>query len=290
MKGTVLPLLIGALVLTACASLAPTPAPFDDVVATRVSQILTAAPTATATATEAPILTPTETAAAPPTGTPAPAQPTETPQLIPTATSTVTSTRTPPPGDPRLHLGNPTWRDTFKDGANWLLGKDAFTQAEIDNGRLVLTGLSATDGWRLTWPKAQDYYLEMTVKTAACSSADQYGLFVRVPADRSKPHTGYMYTVTCGGRYALRKWDGNKMTWLIPWSAASTILSGPDQTNRIGVLVTGERMVLYANGVQLAEVHDDSYVFEGRFGIFISAKETPGFTIFVDEIAYWVNP
>jgi LysM repeat protein len=195
-----------------------------------------------------------------------------------------------PSGDIRQQLGSATWRDSFAQDNNWLLSRAFYTEARIEDGQFLLTGLTTADGWRLGWPRIDDAYLEMTVNSGQCSGADRYGLFVNVPVEREAAQTGHLFGFTCGGSYFLRRWDDGSGAWLINPTRSDQINAGPNQTNRIGVLVAGERLSLYANGVLLAEYTDPTYAGEGRFGIFVGARETENYTVAVDEIAYWRVP
>jgi LysM repeat protein len=190
-------------------------------------------------------------------------------------------------GDIRPQLGAPTWRDTFAQGNNWLLSRGVFTEARVEDGRFVLTGLTSADGWRLGWPRIENSYVEMTVNTGECSGSDRYGLFVNVPTDRDAPQTGNLIGFTCNGHYFLRRWDDGSGAWLINPTRSAHINIGPNQVNRVGVLVAGERLAIYANGILLDEFVDPTYAGEGRFGIFVGAQDTENLTIYVDEIAYW---
>ncbi len=265
----------------------------SDVLATTVAGTLTALPPVT----EPPpaTLPPVPTEAPPqPTQTQLP-DPTETPTLLPSPTDTATQTGTPAPTstlpaeDVRNDLGGPSWRDDFSTGNNWPLGEDDFTRARVEDGEFHLTGLTSIDGWRLTWPEITDFYLEMSVRTGDCSGSDHYGLIVRVP-DKSAADRGYLAAFSCHGRYSLRLWDSEEMTNLLPPTENETIVSGSDKTNRMGVWVKGDRIGLYANGVLLREIRDDTFLEEGSFGIWVGARQTENFTIHVDEIAYWDNP
>ncbi len=270
-------------------------APNADELATRVSGTLTALPpaiplpTAIEPAGPSPTGLPAETEAAPtPTETPA-ASATPLPSLTPTASPTPPVTRTLPADDPRSTLGNPTWRDEFVTGANWPLAEDRFTRAQVADGELVLTGLTTTDGWRLSWPVVKDFYLEMTVETGTCAGSDHYGLIARVP-DLNAANRGYLFGVTCDGRYSLRAWDGEAMTNLVRATPAASIQTGSEQVNRVGLLASGDQLILYVNGVRLTEIEDSTYAEEGSFGLFVGARQTSNFTIHVSEIAYWENP
>ncbi len=52
----------------------------------------------------------------------------------------------------------------------------------------------------------------------------------------------------------------------------------------------GDKLRLYANGSLLGEIEDDTFPDKGRFGLFIGARKTNGFTTETDEIAYWQLP
>lgn len=109
-----------------------------------------------------------------PTETPVPSGETPTPTLTLTPTPTTSAT------DPRVTLGDPTWRDAFDSGGNWPLYADGHVQFEVHSGSLVMTAFNADywDGWMLTYPVITDLYLEMSatpaiararIGTASCS-------------------------------------------------------------------------------------------------------------------------
>jgi len=265
----------------ACAMPAPaSPAPPQDL-ATQVEATLQALPTQTAPA-EPPTTTPPPSATAVPSATPSS---TATSEFSPTPSVTTT----PGSGDPRSQLGDPAWRDTFTTGSNWTLGEDSFTRAKVEDGELLFTGLTSMDGWRLTWPEIEDFYLEAEMNSGDCEGNDHYGLIFRVP-DRHAADEGYLFGLTCDGRYWLRLWDGESMTSLVPLTANTIILAGPGKDNRLGVWADGEQLVLYANGQKLEEVEDDALNEKGGFGLFVGARKSESLTVNVDEMAYWNLP
>ncbi len=290
-----------------------TPPPVSDSeMATRVAKILTEMPSPTGavpTGELPPLPTATPEVTVEPvadTATPEPEQPTQIPATAtlelsatpvpPTATAMVTVAPgfTPPPDNPRTKLGTASWTDNLDDGDNWPTGPDTYTAINFGDGKLKLTGLTTTDGWRLvSTEKLSSMYLEMTVSTGTCTGSDRFGFLFRVP-NAAEANRGYLFGVSCDGSYSFREWDatiGSKgqMTTHINWTNASAIQAGSNKSNTIGVLAIGDRIVLYANGVLLKELKDSTFT-EGSFGIFIGARETDNFTISVDEIAYWKNP
>ena len=316
MKKVVILIVLAVLVLTACAQQA-TPTQTDSEMATKVAQILTNMPTATGqgpkststtpdlptmvvTATKPPadatqvsnptVAPPEPTATQAPSATPLPPTPTAT-QPAPTKTPSG-PTATPVAGDPRTNLGSPTWTDEMDNGNNWPTGTDpsGYTEINFNNGFMELTGLQAIDGWRLTFKKFGDAYLEMTVDSGNCLPKDRYGVIVRVP-NSAQADRGYMFVFTCGGNFAIRKWDGpsNVMTNLINWKANAAIKSGANQTNRMGVKLEGSKLALYANGVLVGEAQDGTWS-AGVFGIFAGSHESNEYTLKVDEVSYWELP
>lgn len=301
-----------AILLSACGAKA-TATISNSEMATKVAQILTTMPTATGgavpkdltpttglptiaptkaqptqAATQAPTQAPTQPA---PTATATFVPPTATPTKVP-PTATQGPTATLVSGDPRSSLGNPTWVDKMANSDNWPTGEDTagFTSIDFKNGTLLLTALKPADGWRIAVSdKLVDFYLEETINTGACSGRDRYGLIFRVPV-KSNPDQGYLAAFTCDGKYSLRKWDGpnEAMIPLTAWKASPYIKSGANQANRLGVMVKGSKITLYANGTPLADVTDASYK-SGFFGLFAGAINSATYTVTVDEVDYWLQ-
>ncbi len=203
-------------------------------------------------------------------------------------TSTPTAPPTIPPEDPRQSLGAPSWQDKFDDDRNWTLFDDDCFKSEIEDGRYIMESRSAPSPtcWEVTWPKIQDFYLETTViTTEACQGTDRFGLFFRGP-DTTQ---GYLYGLTCDGQYGMARWDpdGEKWDFFVEFTPSVYINSGPEQTNRIGVMARGKQFGLYINGYLVSELEDNTYRDEGLIGFFIGATSTEDFTIQYDELAYW---
>ncbi|GAP15544.1 hypothetical protein LARV_03334 [Longilinea arvoryzae] len=320
----VLPLFLALVfLLSACSGLplpggstAPT-SESDSDMATRVASILTAMPTVTGQAPQQaaqtqtlPTLAPSATLEVATTVAtltqPAPTATTEAPQGTPTENLTPVATFTPQGGatqaptavpsgdDPRAKLGKPAWTDTMDGSDNWPTGDSDFTKIDFSGGSLQLTALKTIAGWRLTWPKIGDAYIEMSVRSGNCNSNDYYGIIFRVP-DLNDPDQGYLLSVSCDGKYSLRLWNGRegtsgKMTTLIPWTASDKIVSGADQLNRVGAMMIGDRLLVYLNGSLIKEVKDSTFK-EGYFGVFAAqGKEQKEFTIRIEEMSYWNNP
>lgn len=252
-----------------------------DEVATQVGVLLTAQPTATTAPTQA----------APPTATLAPSMtplpPTATPVL---PSSTPVATQAAGPQGPAAGLGEPVWRNPFDSGKGFGLNdpyEDENTRFEVRNGRIEMTGRKANGwhGWRLTSPKITNFYLEAVATTGTCAGDDTYGLVFRAPDFDSG--RGYYFGVSCDGRYMLGEWEHDGVADVIGLTQNSAIISGSNQTNRLGVRAQGSKIGLYANGTLLQELEDSTFGDAGNFGVWVAAFDTAGFTVSVDEIAYW---
>ncbi len=264
-----------ALLLSACNLPLQQNTPNPQDVATKVAQTLTAWPTQPATLTPNPsAILPTLT----PTGSPTP---------------TVSATPTASPNDPALTLGTPTFLDTFVTGSAFGLKtpyEDSALQIEATDGALVFRSLALQLGkrWRLTYPYAKNLYLEGTFETVSCSGSDQYGLMFRAP--EYNDGIGYYVALTCDGQVSMQFYDGTNTHTILNWTAAPSTLAGKGQTNRLGVMAQENSFSIYVNGVLVKTIGDNSLNEKGHFGVFVSAVDTPNFTVKLTEIKEWDLP
>lgn len=224
-----------------------------------------------------------------PGGTPTPiADVTATPEV--SATPTGAPTATLDPDDPRAGLGQPRFEDELNSGANWGLYSNDQVEFTLGDGQLNMTALQAdfTDWWTLTGPTVEDFYVEGVLGIGECAGRDEVGLVVR-SSNVGGQWVGYLFAVTCDGRYALRIWDGETMTKLISETPSEFITAGSNTEHRLGVLAQGDTLTLYVDGNRLTEFTDATYE-QGLVGVFVSAAQTPGVQGYLDRIAVWEVP
>jgi hypothetical protein len=188
------------------------------------------------------------------------------------------------------NLGAPSWNDSFDDAAAWNQFDDAYGHMYISDGRLTYISRQVYPTWFASYPTLDDFYMEAIISTGGtCTGMDNYGLMVRTKSsgDSGIYDTGYLFGFSCDGKFSIRRWDDPSTKMLVDWQASDAITPGPNVTNHLGVALDGSVLRIYANGVLLAEVTDSKYP-EGRFGPYIAGLETPGFTIYVEQLAYWV--
>lgn len=256
----------------------------QQVVETQVAAILTAAQTSL------PVAEQTEINAE----TPNPPGTAETPALTNTSTTTSTPTVTPTQGDPSTMYGAAFWNNTLDNGSGFGLSgsgyDDGYTSITIQNGKMVLTSLTATGwkGWRLTDRGLANYYLEGTFIIPSCAGGDLYGLVFRSP-DYSSGF-GYYLGLTCDGKYSLQRWDSGGLATLISSTASPLIKSGSGQTNRLGIHAKGAALEIFINGESAQTITDGSYLNATIIGVFIAGKDSLNFSAQLDEIKMWSIP
>ncbi len=209
----------------------------------------------------------------------------------PTATVTSTPAATIDPDDPTAGLGQPLSNDELDTAGNWQLYENdqvAFTHAD---GRMEMRALKAdfTFWWTLTSPSVEDFFVEGVVGWGEeCAGRDQTGLVVR-SSEVNDEWVGYLFGITCDGRYQLRIWDGEAVTSVVPLTSSEFLTAGPDQEYRLGLRAEGDSFSLYVDGDLLTEVTDDTYE-AGQAGVYVSAAITPGFEAYLDRITVWELP
>jgi hypothetical protein len=218
--------------------------------------------------------------------------PTPTETLVPTPTFTPSPTLTPtrPPEDPRWRLGEPDWIHTFDTGDNWYTYESVRSKAVVADGRFFYT-VFVNDSMAerfLAGPTIGNFYLEVTAQTPPeCSGKDRYGVLFRAP----NPNEGYLFNLSCDGQYRLVTIDLSGVRILSPWTTHSAILPGPNQVNRLGIWASRKVIQIYANGIPLAGLPDEStYIQPGRFGLSVASENTPNFTVIFDDIQFWSLP
>ena len=220
-----------------------------------------------------------------PTRTPDPNIPTRTPTI--TFTPTTTPTATLDPEDPVSYLGDPWFRDNFVNGSNFFLYDEPQSSYRVDNNQMILVAKKSNnfETWSLAAPNLYNFYLEITGTFGEeCGGKDRYGLIFRAPNTKE----GYLLSIACDGSFRLSTWEDEeeRYTSLKPWTTSEYINSGPGAENRLGIKTDGITLTVFINGHQVFEL-DDSTFGTGRFGILVAATNTPGFTAYLSEIAYW---
>jgi hypothetical protein len=219
---------------------------------------------------------------------------------IPPLAAGPTANVTPLPGtfDPVATYGSSTMDDPMNGGnlnawtnpTTGLLPDTKYIKITETDAKFYVTGkMAGFSTWYFSWPEVTDFYLQSTFDSGNCSGKDAYGLIVRGPEHQAGVSYGYVVAFSCDGYYWVFRLDGaNPYTTkeLVSWTKSDYLLSGTNKQNVMGIQAVGDKLTIYANGHQIAEVTDSKYEF-GRYGVFVSPELTANYTYRVVHMSYW---
>ena len=219
---------------------------------------------------------------------------------IPPLTAGPTANITPSPGsfDPVATYGNPTYSDpmTGENLNDWvnpttgMLPDTKYIKISESNQKFYVTGkVAGFSTWYFTWHELDDFYLQSTFDSGNCAGRDAYGLIIRGPAHQAGVSYGYVVSFSCDGYlWVFRLDSANPFTTkdLVGWTRSEYIYPGANTQNVMGIQAIGDKLTIFANGHQIAQVTDDKYD-EGRYGVFVSPERTTNYTYRVVQMSYW---
>lgn len=219
---------------------------------------------------------------------------------IPPLAAGPTANTTPVAGgfDPVATYGNPDFTDPMNGGNlnDWvnptsgLLPDTKYIKIAESNQKFYVTGKQAGwSTWYFTWHELEDLYLQSTFDSGNCTGRDAYGLIVRGPEHLAGESFGYVAAFSCDGQFMIFRLDSASpytTKELVSWTRSDYIASGANKQNVMGIKAIGDKLTLYANGHQIAEVTDDTYD-TGRYGLFVSPELTKNYTYRVVEMSFW---
>lgn len=225
----------------------------------------------------------------PPTAAPAtvaPASPTPTPSPIVPATFTA-----PPPSPTPTSVldtvGAPLFNEDFSAPNRWIVGETSLGLVFISGQALtVRTQSPGNVVWSLSRYRAENLYVQATMRFGRCQPSDYGGLIVRGRTDADL----YLIGLTCDGRYrVLRLVDGRVVEILADFTPAPGVATGDNASNQIAAKVQGGRIELFFNGLFAATVEGIN-PREGIVGVFNRSGATPGLQTEFTAIAAWSLP
>jgi hypothetical protein len=202
------------------------------------------------------------------------------------------------PFDPVATYGNSSFDDPMTGGNvnDWvnpvsgLLPDTRYIRIAETDARFYVTGkLTGFSTWYFTWHELTDFYLQSTFDSGSCSGKDAYGLIIRGPEHQAGVSYGYVVSFSCDGQFWVYRLDGaNPFTAkdLVSWTHSDYILAGPNQHNVLGIQAIGDKLTIFANGHQIAQVTDSKYKF-GRYGVFVNPDVTANYTYRIIQMTYW---
>jgi hypothetical protein len=141
---------------------------------------------------------------------------------------------------------------------------------------MTALGQQGSSCWEVSWPKLGNFYLDLTIKMPeTCDANDRFGLLFRAPENNA----GYLYGITCGGVQTFTAWTGTETLQILPAAQSDLILTAPGALNRVGVMAQDSSFAFYINGVLVAEGLDQTFLEEGKIGLYVNTATTDGFTV-----------
>jgi hypothetical protein len=219
---------------------------------------------------------------------------------IPPLSGGPTANVTPVPGafDPIATYGSATFSDpmTGENIRDWvnpstgLLPDTKYIKLTESNQMFYVTGkIAGWTTWYFQWRELDDFYQETVFDSGACAGKDAYGMIVRGPVHQAGVSYGYVVSFSCDGQFYVYRLDSaNPFTVkdLVSWTHSDYIAAGANKQNFMGIKFIGNKLTIYANGNQIAEVTDDKFN-AGRYGVYVSPEKTANCTYRVVNMSYW---
>jgi len=164
------------------------------------------------------------------------------------------------------------WDDAFDRNTVKQYGNNKY-YVEVTTSNLVAWGLANRD--------VADFRLQVDATQDSGPNNNGYGVLFRF-RDRDNY---YRFDISGEGFFLLSKFYEGEWSTLVPWTASSAINVG-QATNMLMVEAIGDRIRVFANGVDLAEAQDDSLA-HGNFGFFANTFTDPNLIVSFDNIKLW---
>lgn len=210
--------------------------------------------------------------------------------LLPvTDISTILLTEVVNENDPAVFLGSPAWIDTFDNVTTKWQYSDDHARYEVSEGYLNISAMKDANWhtWYVTTPKVQNAYLEMTVEFQNCAGNDRLGMAFRGP----ETSQFYFMGITCDGQWGFYQMGKDAQIYeLLGYRTAPEFDTGFGARNRVGVWMQDSQYIFYINGIQVGEATDSAYTASGMVGFVVAYGQWDGFTVKVDQLAYWDLP
>lgn len=264
-----LPLLILAVVLTACSSGEQTVAPTQDLnpAYTQVAQTVEAQ----------------QTQVAPPPSEPLPTEPPPTeappPTAMPTATPTVEPSPTPAPE--HAPITNALFEDDFTTDTGWITGmNDRYGYERIEGGYFMYVNVPFAQVHSVRSLEVADIRLATDAARIAGPVDGYFGVICRF----TDANNYYALVIASDGAYGIAKMEAGTFSFIQEGLDEANIIQGGEAFNRVRGDCVGQTLVLYANDQKLLELQDATFE-EGEIGLIAGTREEPGLRVLYDAFA-----
>jgi hypothetical protein len=160
---------------------------------------------------------------------------------------------------------------------------NGITHTVLDGALQIDISLPNALGWSALPVAPLNYYVEVDAALVGDIDSAEYGILFKY----QNPQNFYLFAVGNNGRYSLWHFADNNWQVLNDWADSPALNTGPDQTNRLGLLVQDNvSYTLVANDVLLAEIA--SSPDDGRsLALAAGSFGQPDLAIRFDNLSVW---
>lgn len=195
-----------------------------------------------------------------------------------------------------LGLGDPVWNSDFESETwRWSLSLANTSKAtfELKDKKLLMRTLSKpVTRWMIgSHTHAYSQLVQADFTTGdTCSGRDGYGMALRAEdLGGGVYNRAYVFQFTCDGKYRVYYMDSSEKVEMASFTDTALIKTGPNQTNRMTVLILGGKIALFANEEKVFEVKNQVPGDNtGIYGLMITTSNTDKLQVFVDDFKLWL--
>jgi hypothetical protein len=200
----------------------------------------------------------------------------ETPIPTPTVekTAVVTSTVTEAPAEI-------LFEEDFEQGTGWHTDQnDSFGFEFVDGGYRIYVNIINAPVWSIREMDEVDVRLEVDASRTAGPDSGYYGLVCR----HRDEDNYYALVISPDGTFGIAKNEDGEFNFLEEGITPANVIHGGNEVNRVRADCIGDRLTLYANGQNLAEIQDDDFD-SGDVGLIAGTRGQEGLEALFDNFA-----
>lgn len=183
-----------------------------------------------------------------------------------------------------IQAETPTYVEEFdQEPFDWSPNlSEGIEQAVVDGALQFDITTPSSLGWIGLPDYPVRYYLEVDIAVGNPIVEAEYGILFNYQNAQNFD----FFAVDTAGQYSLWRLADNEWTETLNWAAGSTLESGPNSTNRIGLLVDGSDITLVANG-EVLDTLEEPEPRAGALALVVGTFAEGGLQVRFDNVALW---
>jgi hypothetical protein len=179
----------------------------------------------------------------------------------------------------------PTFGDDFEDGdaSDWTsFTSDTVAYAVVDGAYEFAFNTANVLTWSELPVLPLNYYVEVDATLASPVEAAEYGIIFNYLDSQNF----YLYAVNNASRFSVWHLVDNAWEVVVDWADATALVSGEGNTNRLGLLVEDNTVVLLANDEVLTELETEDASL-GSVAVAAGTFDEGNLTMHFDNVLLW---